>query len=78
MVLLRLALVNPVPAGFAGDSYEYEQVGVEKSIYPVGGKANHGQWSFLVPLIGGRWYSIPLIYHLYIAYWVIIMVPTTY
>ena len=40
------------------------------------------QWSFLVPLIGGRWYIspqlpvyttyIPLIYHLYIAYWVII------
>ena len=36
------------------------------------------QWSFLVPWIGGRWYIspnwqyIPLIYHLYIAYWVII------
>ena len=38
------------------------------------------QWSFLVPLIGGRyhiipqlyWQYIPLIYHLYIAYWVII------
>ena len=37
------------------------------------------QWSFLVPLIGGRWHispqlagKMPLIYHLYIAYWVII------
>ena len=37
------------------------------------------QWSFLVPLIRGigtisspNWQYIPLIYHLYIAYWVII------
>ena len=44
----------------------------------VGKKTN--QWSFLVPLIGGRLGDIespnsqyiPLIYHLYIAYWVII------
>ena len=32
------------------------------------------QWLFLVPLIGGKWYIITglAIYHLYIAFWVII------
>ena len=36
----------------------------------------YNQWSFLVPLIGGRyhWQYIPLIYHLYIAYWVILYI----
>ena len=38
------------------------------------------QWSFLLPLIGGRYHIIlqlavyPLIYHLYVAYWVIIYI----
>ena len=39
----------------------------------------YNQWLFLVPLKGGRWHSpspnwqyIPLIYHLYIAFWGVI------
>ena len=39
------------------------------------------QWLFLVPLKGGRdfnWRYIPLIYHLYIAFWGGYMLPTTF